>query len=176
MASATILSIAYGIQTQEENNPDIEISEEGARSVIIAAVPGAFLVDSIPLLKYVQRGFQVHLSDVEHGDGTTSPEGCSRRRIRRQSGCVRLRTDTLIIHPFSDTAGQRGCRPASSFFPFHRMVLNGCSEGYLPSSETRSIKPHVLTYIPQFVPPPELTPSFRFPQCHCLIELRTPHP
>lgn len=57
MAGATILSIAFGIQTQEENDPYIEISEEGARSVIIAAVPGAFLVDSIPLLKYVPAWF-----------------------------------------------------------------------------------------------------------------------
>lgn len=57
MAGSTILSVAYGIQIKQEDDPYIQISEQGALSLIIAAVPGAFLVDSIPLLKYIPAWF-----------------------------------------------------------------------------------------------------------------------
>lgn len=57
MAGATILSISYGIQIQHENDPYVETSEEAVNSVITAGVPGAFLVDSIPLLKHVPAWF-----------------------------------------------------------------------------------------------------------------------
>ncbi|RXW12655.1 hypothetical protein EST38_g13199 [Candolleomyces aberdarensis] len=57
MAGETILSIAYGIQIQQENDPYLEMSEAGVLPLVVAAVPGAFLVDSIPLLKYVPAWF-----------------------------------------------------------------------------------------------------------------------
>jgi hypothetical protein len=53
MAGVTILSIAYGIRIQQENDPYIKTAEDAVHSIAAAAVPGAFLVDSIPLLRYV---------------------------------------------------------------------------------------------------------------------------
>ncbi|KAF8877182.1 cytochrome P450 [Infundibulicybe gibba] len=53
MAGAVIMSIAYGIEVLPHNDPYIVASERGVRPVINAAVPGAYLVDLIPLLKYV---------------------------------------------------------------------------------------------------------------------------
>ncbi|TEB31969.1 cytochrome P450 [Coprinellus micaceus] len=53
MAGATILSIAYGIRTQQENDLYIKTAEDAVHSIAATAVPGAFLVDSIPLLRYV---------------------------------------------------------------------------------------------------------------------------
>ncbi|KAK0440601.1 cytochrome P450 [Armillaria borealis] len=53
LAGSTILSIAYGLEVLPENDPYILAAEEGLCSLAKAAVPGAFLVDSIPLLKYI---------------------------------------------------------------------------------------------------------------------------
>ncbi|RXW15358.1 hypothetical protein EST38_g10494 [Candolleomyces aberdarensis] len=57
MAGETILSIAYGIEIQQKNDPYLETSEAGVLPLVVAGVPGAFLVDSIPLLKYVPAWF-----------------------------------------------------------------------------------------------------------------------
>ncbi|RXW15359.1 hypothetical protein EST38_g10497 [Candolleomyces aberdarensis] len=53
LAGETILSIDYGLQIQEENDPYLEMSLVGLQTFADAAVPGAFLVDSFPLLKDV---------------------------------------------------------------------------------------------------------------------------
>ncbi|KAJ2922480.1 hypothetical protein H1R20_g14608, partial [Candolleomyces eurysporus] len=57
LTAETILSVAYGIQIQQENDPYIKISEDANQGAIIAAVPGRFLVDTIPILKYVPAWF-----------------------------------------------------------------------------------------------------------------------
>ncbi|RXW25050.1 hypothetical protein EST38_g777 [Candolleomyces aberdarensis] len=56
-AAETILSVAYGIQIQQENDPYVELAEGANHGAIIAVVPGAFLVDAIPVLKYVPAWF-----------------------------------------------------------------------------------------------------------------------
>ncbi|KAG6908814.1 hypothetical protein DXG01_003167 [Tephrocybe rancida] len=53
MAGETIISIAYGLEVQPKDDPYIDAAERVIRSLFIAAVPGTFLVDSIPALKYV---------------------------------------------------------------------------------------------------------------------------
>ncbi|CAA7268861.1 unnamed protein product [Cyclocybe aegerita] len=52
-AGQTILSISYGIDTQPRNDPYIEIAEKGVYPILEAAVPGAYLVDSFSILKYI---------------------------------------------------------------------------------------------------------------------------
>ncbi|KAK0200298.1 cytochrome P450 [Desarmillaria ectypa] len=53
LAGSTILSIAYGLEVLPDNDPYILAAEAGLCSLAKAAVPGAFLVDSVPLLKYI---------------------------------------------------------------------------------------------------------------------------
>ncbi|KAG6819405.1 hypothetical protein H0H93_012135 [Arthromyces matolae] len=53
MAGETILSIAYGIDVTSKDDSYLKFAQEATRSVVAAAIPGTFLVDSIPLLKYV---------------------------------------------------------------------------------------------------------------------------
>ncbi|KAG5650921.1 hypothetical protein H0H81_010513 [Sphagnurus paluster] len=53
MAGEVILSIAYGIQVQEKDDPYVITAERAVRPISIACVPGTFLVDTIPILKYV---------------------------------------------------------------------------------------------------------------------------
>ncbi|KAJ2934714.1 hypothetical protein H1R20_g2365, partial [Candolleomyces eurysporus] len=57
LAAEVIMSIAYGIQLQEENDPYVKLAEAATQGAIIAGVPGRFLVDAIPLLKYVPAWF-----------------------------------------------------------------------------------------------------------------------
>lgn len=51
------MSVAYGIQIQQENDPYLTLAEGANQGAVIAAVPGRFLVDAIPLLKYVPDWF-----------------------------------------------------------------------------------------------------------------------
>ncbi|KAF8874761.1 cytochrome P450 [Infundibulicybe gibba] len=46
-------SIIYGVKVKEENDPYISIVEQAVGGLSEAGVPGAFLVDFIPILKYV---------------------------------------------------------------------------------------------------------------------------
>lgn len=57
LAGGTVLSIAYGIQVQDENDPYLEMSRLALQTLNSAAVPGAFLVDSFPFLKHVPAWF-----------------------------------------------------------------------------------------------------------------------
>ena len=51
------MSVAYGIEIQQENDPYIQLAEDANHGVIVAAIPGRFLVDSIPVLKHVPAWF-----------------------------------------------------------------------------------------------------------------------
>ncbi|KAJ2928435.1 hypothetical protein H1R20_g8645, partial [Candolleomyces eurysporus] len=56
MTGDTVLSVAYGLKIQE-NDPYRAASEASFQAVAKAGVPGAFLVDTFPLLKYVPAWF-----------------------------------------------------------------------------------------------------------------------
>jgi hypothetical protein len=51
------MKIGYGIAVKESDDPYISIAEEAMDGFTKAAVPGAFLVDSFPILKYVPSWF-----------------------------------------------------------------------------------------------------------------------
>ena len=51
------MKIGYGIAVQESDDPYIAIAEEVLKGVAEAGIPGAFLVDLFPILKYVPRWF-----------------------------------------------------------------------------------------------------------------------
>lgn len=63
MAGETIMSVAYGLEVKPKDDPYIRTAEQGVHPLVAAAVPGAFLVDVLPILKYVPEwmpgaGFQ----------------------------------------------------------------------------------------------------------------------
>ena len=55
--AATIMKIGYGIAVQESDDPYISIAEELLSGAAEFGVPGAFLVDLFPILKYVPSWF-----------------------------------------------------------------------------------------------------------------------
>ncbi|KAF5364723.1 hypothetical protein D9757_012497 [Collybiopsis confluens] len=56
-AASTIIGIAYGVDVQEDNDPYVEAAERALESLGLGIAPGAFLVESIPALKYVPNWF-----------------------------------------------------------------------------------------------------------------------
>lgn len=52
-----ILEVSYGIEVLPQNDPFIQSAETGMATVNIAGQPGAFLVDRVPILKYVPSWF-----------------------------------------------------------------------------------------------------------------------
>ncbi|KXN82774.1 O-methylsterigmatocystin oxidoreductase [Leucoagaricus sp. SymC.cos] len=63
MAGETIMSVAYGLPIKPKDDIYIQTAERGVHPLVAAAVPGAFLVDMLPWLKYVPEwmpgaGFQ----------------------------------------------------------------------------------------------------------------------
>jgi hypothetical protein len=53
MAGETIISIAYGVDVQQKDDPYVATAEKGVHPLVAAGVPGAFLVDTFPWLKYI---------------------------------------------------------------------------------------------------------------------------
>jgi hypothetical protein len=53
MAGEFTLSVTYGIPIKQSNDPYINAAEEGLRAIFTALVPGAFLVDTFPWLRWM---------------------------------------------------------------------------------------------------------------------------
>ncbi|KAJ7810955.1 cytochrome P450 [Mycena olivaceomarginata] len=57
MAGEVIISVTYGINVQPADDPYVALAEEAIKSLSYARVPGRFIVDSIPILKYLPEWF-----------------------------------------------------------------------------------------------------------------------
>ncbi|KAJ6520766.1 cytochrome P450 [Mycena vulgaris] len=53
VVGAIIMSIAYGLEVKSSNDPYLNAAQAGIRAMSASAVPGRFLVDNVPALKYV---------------------------------------------------------------------------------------------------------------------------
>ena len=51
------MNISYGLAVLESNDPYITLAEEALQGVAEAGIPGTFLVDLLPVLKYVPSWF-----------------------------------------------------------------------------------------------------------------------
>ncbi|KAK6980734.1 cytochrome p450 [Favolaschia claudopus] len=57
MAAEIIMSATYGIEVQPQNDPYVATAEQALHTLAVAAVPGRYLVDVFPILKYVPSWF-----------------------------------------------------------------------------------------------------------------------
>jgi hypothetical protein len=53
MAGETIMSITYGLDVLPKDDPYLATLERGNKFIATAALPGSFLVNTIPALKYI---------------------------------------------------------------------------------------------------------------------------
>ena len=56
------MKITYGIDVKESDDPYILVAEEAINGMHEASIPGAFLVDLFPMLKFVPSWFPVQVS------------------------------------------------------------------------------------------------------------------
>ena len=57
MAGAIILMIVYGYSVQEGADPYVDLADKALDEFAQATTPGAFLVDSLPILQYIPSWF-----------------------------------------------------------------------------------------------------------------------
>lgn len=57
VVAGAITSIAYGIKIQDKDDPYVKLAVEGSKSLIDTAIPGKYLVDSLPFLKHLPDWF-----------------------------------------------------------------------------------------------------------------------
>lgn len=57
MVGALAFSMVYGLEVQPANDPRIANGEAAVKASVLVAVPGAFLVDLVYILKYVPDWF-----------------------------------------------------------------------------------------------------------------------
>ncbi|KAJ7777076.1 cytochrome P450 [Mycena metata] len=57
MAGKIIMHVAYGIDVEEKDDLYINLAEKAVHGLVIASVPGRFLVDTFPILKHVPEWF-----------------------------------------------------------------------------------------------------------------------
>ena len=57
LVGSTTLSMIYSINVRPYNDPYIKIAEDALAAIGELLIPGAFLVDTIPILKYVPEWF-----------------------------------------------------------------------------------------------------------------------
>ncbi|KAF8182235.1 cytochrome P450 [Mycena galopus ATCC 62051] len=57
MAGEIIMAIAYGIDVLPSDDPYVALAHEAVRTFSIGTIPGAYLVDTFPILKHVPRWF-----------------------------------------------------------------------------------------------------------------------
>ncbi|KAJ7607912.1 cytochrome P450 [Roridomyces roridus] len=57
MAGRLIMETAYGIDVLPQNDPYVNLAEKALHSLAYALVPGRFIVDSLPVLKYIPMWF-----------------------------------------------------------------------------------------------------------------------
>ncbi|KAF7341375.1 hypothetical protein MVEN_01874000 [Mycena venus] len=57
MTGGLIMSITYGIDVLPVNDPYLKLVQESMHGLAVAGVPGRYLVDAIPILKYIPAWF-----------------------------------------------------------------------------------------------------------------------
>ncbi|KAI0920701.1 hypothetical protein AcW1_002368 [Taiwanofungus camphoratus] len=57
MAGALIVGVSYGLEVKPKDDPYVETAEKALHAISMAGNAGAYLVDSIPTLKYVPAWF-----------------------------------------------------------------------------------------------------------------------
>ncbi|KAF6761857.1 cytochrome P450 [Ephemerocybe angulata] len=55
MVGAAVISMAYGMPIRAKNDPNIKIAQDSLDQVLEAFIPGRYLVDTIPWMKYLPK-------------------------------------------------------------------------------------------------------------------------
>ncbi|KAJ7021454.1 cytochrome P450 [Mycena alexandri] len=122
LAGALIMEVTYGLEVESTEDPYIQIAEEAMHGLGIACIPGTFLVDLIPALKYVPSWF---------------PGADFKRKARRWRDVTR----ELVEFPFAETKRRMAAGTAPlSFASLNLSLLTDSGSKQSAGSEERDIK------------------------------------
>ncbi|KAJ7131789.1 cytochrome P450 [Mycena crocata] len=97
MSGEIIISVVYGIDVLQANDPYVTLAQEALHTFSIACIPGRYLVDSFPILKHVPEWFP--------GAG-----------FKRQAAVWRKLARAMLEVPFAETQRQMDAGTAPSSF------------------------------------------------------------
>ena len=97
LVGSTTLSMTYSINVHPYNDPYIKIAEEASGAMVELLIPGAFLVDIIPILKYVPEWFP--------GAKFQSKAAMMRKHAARIRNTTFAATEELMVCDFSSFLG-----------------------------------------------------------------------
>ena len=101
LVGSTSISMTYSINVQTYNDPHIKIVEEAMEAISELLIPGAFLVDIIPILKYV-------------------PEWFPGAKFQRKAAMMRRHAVKMVNTMFAATEKLMACDSS----PFFRFLLD----------------------------------------------------
>lgn len=103
MAGQSIMSIAYGIDVLEKDDPYIRIGETANDIVAATTVPGSYMVDTLPLRKSPCTLHQVWLALISWYAVKYVPEWFPGAGFKRQAREWRGIADAMLNDPFHVT-------------------------------------------------------------------------
>ena len=98
LVGSTTLSMTYSIKVRPYNDSYVKIAEEAIAAITELMIPGAFIVDTIPILKYVPEWFS--------GAKFQSKAAVMRKHAAIMRHSTFAATEELSYethHPFSDS-------------------------------------------------------------------------
>ena len=98
LVGSTTLSMTYGINVRPYNDPNIAIAEEAIAALAELGVAGAFLVDILPILKYI-------------------PDWFPGANFHRKAAIMRTQSENIRNAPFAETKKLMVLTPPSSLCP-----------------------------------------------------------
>ncbi|KAJ6559613.1 cytochrome P450 [Mycena capillaripes] len=120
MVGEVIVSVTYGIDVLPVNDPYVALAEEAVESAAGAAVPGRFLVDFIPVLKYVPAWFP----------------GADFKRIAREG---RFLSQAVREIPFAEAKRRMGSRDAKPCFTANALRELESEDNYYQESTVQNV-------------------------------------
>lgn len=118
MISGILISLTYGIPTKPENDPLVHLAEEAMAASATGAIPGKFLVDVFPLLKYIPEWFP----------------GASFQRIAREWKELWQRFISLTFQAAEANIVSLISRKSSKFYLFIRQSSGSAERSFVSAS------------------------------------------
>ncbi|PFH47283.1 hypothetical protein AMATHDRAFT_77275 [Amanita thiersii Skay4041] len=101
MAGESVISITYGLDLLPENDPYIQLNEAAVKPVFLSAMPGRFLIDFIPVLKYV-LAWMPGAAFKRKAKTSTAIVSCILGHLTRPDIVTRAQVDIDAIVPFGE--------------------------------------------------------------------------
>ncbi|KAJ7776522.1 cytochrome P450 [Mycena maculata] len=120
MTGEVILSVAYGIDVLPVDDPYLALAEKGVKSLSDASVTGRFLVDSIPILKYIPEWVP----------------GAEFKRIAREGKAL---SQTFRDRPFAEAKRRMASGEAPSSFTVNALRDLESGDQYYQESTVKNV-------------------------------------